>query len=258
VPTMYVPPRDTYGARQTVNYGLSTSQTVWNFRSALNVAALNCQGPQYEPLIPVYRSLLDNNKRELTRINDRIVAEFRTNYGSTYRNAFDGYMTQVYNYFALPPAQTQFCDMALEVSNAYASSSGVSLESFALANLPRLENVFDQFYTALEQYRIDVATWDAQYAPPPPTPTNSFAPIDQTTMSAPALVQPFMPASEPMAATPQIYTVEVAPSDAAAPVGRETIGGDVVADVSVTPGFSDPVTPVFVSNPVVEPVPSGE
>ena len=107
-------------------------------------------------------------------MNDSITREYRAQYGSKFRDEFDGYMTQVYNYFALPPAQDDFCDTALQVATASAGVPSTELESFALANLPVLDGVFDNFYTRYEQYQIDVAAWDAEYAPPPPV--SGFAP----------------------------------------------------------------------------------
>ena len=41
VATMTIPQLGPAGVRQTVNAGVSTNQTVWNVRSAFDVAALN-------------------------------------------------------------------------------------------------------------------------------------------------------------------------------------------------------------------------
>lgn len=178
---MYIPPRDVNGIRQTVNYGLSTHQTVWNFRSGLNVAALNCMEPHYTPILTAYRALLDNNKRTLSRVNDQLTAEYRAKYGAAHRNQFDGYMTQVYNYYALPPAKYNFCEASLVVANAYLAAPPADLESFAISNLPQLERVFVDFYAALEKYQADVIAWDAEYGPPPPPAPTGFAPLPDTT-----------------------------------------------------------------------------
>ncbi|GAA4643243.1 hypothetical protein GCM10023115_12030 [Pontixanthobacter gangjinensis] len=266
---MYVPPRDAYGIRQTVNYGLSTPQTVWNLRSALNVAALNCQGPQYEALIPAYSALLDNNKRELSKVNSQIEAEYRTTYGRTYRDELDNYMTRVYNYYALPNAQTQFCNMALEISNASLLMEPGALETFAVQNLQKMEGVFNQFYNALEQYRIDVAAWDAEYAPPPPIYTSTFAPTaGYGTEAAPVTGVPVtgVPVDGPPVvgqgayaapAPAGIIAIEVAPSDAVdgqpddAAVEGSTAEGDR-AEAAPTPSFTQSAPIVFVSDPVVE------
>lgn len=231
---MYIPPRDMNGIRQTVNYGISIPQTVWNFRSGLNVAALNCTELQYAPILTAYRGLLNDNKRALTRANDQLTAQYRAQYGNTYRNQFDGYMTQVYNYYALPPAKYNFCEASLAVSNAYLAAPPADLESFAMSNLPQLERVFVDFYEALEKYQADVVAWDAQYGTPVPT---GFAPMPTNSGLMPA------PSFQP-----DIRTVDVPPSTA-------TIGA---AEGTVPePGFNNTAPPVFVSEPVVEPVPAG-
>jgi hypothetical protein len=196
---MYVPPADEYGIRRTVNSGLSTSQTVWNMRAALNVAALNCQSAEHAEILPAYSLLLERNKRTLARTNSAIESEFRTRYGSIWRDSFDDYMTQVYNYYALPPTQGEFCDTALAISREYMLTDGNTLDAFALASLPRIEQVFQRFYSAYEQYQRNVAFWDAEYAPPPPVLVNSLT-----------AGSPESGFGSDTATT--VYTVEVAPS----------------------------------------------
>lgn len=278
-PSMYVPPRGADGLRQTVNYGLSSPQTVWNLRSALNVAALNCQDAEHAAILPAYSSLLKTHKRELSRANNRIVAKYRADYGrSGYRDAFDGYMTQVYNYFALPPAQQAFCDAALQVATDSTVVQRGGLEGFALMNLPRLEAVFDRFYSQMEQYKVDVAAWDAEYAPSSAIVTPSFVAGDgtdnasgtvtgqgisgTTTLSTgdgtaisfgssgsqsagPSASVDTAPVTEPA-----IVPVEVAPSGPAEDAGP---------GFSLTEQAEEPATqqqqPVFVSEPVIEAIP---
>lgn len=196
---MYIPPMDEYGIRRTVNYGLSTSQTVWNLRAALNVAALNCQSAEHAEILPAYSLLLQRNKRSLARTNSAIEGEFRSRHGNVWRDSFDDYMTQVYNYYALPPTQGEFCDTALAISREYILTDGNTLDAFALASLPRIEQVFQRFYSAYELYQRNVALWDAEYAPPPPVLVNSFT--DRAPASALAADS-----------GTSVYTVDVAPS----------------------------------------------
>lgn len=239
---MYVPPRDLNGVRQTVNYGLSTPQTIWNLRSGLNVAALNCRKPQYEPIIPAYRTFLDTKKGELTSVNKQLRAAYTDEYGSDWRPQFDRYMTQVYNYYALPPAQIEFCDAALEIANTYALTPERELDAFATAYLPRLEIVFDNFYSAMEKYRTDVVAWDAEYAPETLTSFGAYGASDPGTASA----------------SPSVYegavirNIEVAPSTTQ---GEPLYGPSSVPPFTeATPPSGTETPPVFVSNPVVEPI----
>ena len=152
-----------FGIRRTVNYGLSSAQTVWNLRSALNVAALTCLSAEHVEILPAYSLLLERHKRTLARSNEAITGEFRAQYGREFRSNFDNYMTQVYNYFALPPTQADFCDTALAISREYMLlPDGSQLDVFALANLSRIEGVFQNFYSAYERYQREVASWDAE------------------------------------------------------------------------------------------------
>ena len=80
------------------------------------------------------------------------------------------YMTQVYNYFALPPTLSSFCDAALAMSTEAATVKAADLDSFAARSLPALEQVFLRFYTSYDQYRADLGAWQAKYTVPGSTP----------------------------------------------------------------------------------------
>jgi len=163
---MAIPAVGVDGIRQTVNYNISSAQKIWNLRSALNVAALNCRDPEHTAILPAYASLLSRNKRALTAVNKEVTREFKDRYGSQGQNAQDNYMTQVYNYFALPPAQSQFCNVATRIAGESMQVAPDDLASFAARSLPSLEAVFEDFYRAFEQYRVDVTLWDARYGTP--------------------------------------------------------------------------------------------
>ncbi len=154
------------GVRLTVNTGLSTAQIVWNLRSALNVAALNCMTAEHGGVLANYVTFLDRYETKLSATNRALASEFRGQYGPAYRDVQDSYMTRVYNYFALPPAQDRFCDTALAVSAEAVASEVVDLDVFAAQALPRIEREFETFFRAYEQYRTDLAAWDARYGPP--------------------------------------------------------------------------------------------
>jgi hypothetical protein len=160
---MAIPPRDAFGVRQTVNYRLTPAQTTWNLRSAFNVAALNCLEPRYEPIVVAYRAFLKNNAKKLTATTKTIDQEFRKKYGGSFRVEQDVYMTQVYNYFALPPALENFCDASLVMSQESLAVVPAELDAFSARWLPQIEGVYEQFFLSLEAYRIAAAQWDAQY-----------------------------------------------------------------------------------------------
>lgn len=102
---MNIPPVNSFGLRETVNLGISDDEKVWHFRSAWNVAALNCLDPQYQPILDGYSSYIKDYARPLKQVNDRIDADYRKEFGKgrSAIQARESQMTMVYNYFALPP-----------------------------------------------------------------------------------------------------------------------------------------------------------
>ena len=151
---------------------------LWNLRSALNVAALNCSEPKHAEILPRYRSFLKNYNTALMVANRKIDAEFKARYGAKFTAPREAYMTSVYNHFALPPAMGEFCNAALAVTNDLAAITPVApiaaapkkgrakavaprvvtlkpaeLEAFAVRSLPSIEVVYDDFYRRYETYR---------------------------------------------------------------------------------------------------------
>jgi len=162
---MTIPRVNSLGQRETVHLGISDDEKVWHFRSAWNVAALNCLDPQYQPILDAYSSYISDHARPLKRVNDRIDAEYRQEHGARRAGiqARESQMTMVYNYFALPPARADFCRTALGVSQQYLASQQVDPLAFALANFSALEGPFERFFVAYEQYERESAAWDARY-----------------------------------------------------------------------------------------------
>jgi len=222
--TMPIPPVDAMGVRQTVNTHLTPAQMTWNLRSALNVAALNCLEPRYAPVLEAYKVLLKKHAKSLAATSRAVDREFRDKYGTSYQTQRDIYNTQVYNYFALPPARLAFCDAALTISNEMLQSSS-DLTSLAAQSLPRFEQAFDTFYRSFEQFRVDAAAWDAKYGQyfgytlphatalvPGSAPLS--APDSAAAMGTPMLVvpQPQSPAPQTAPASTAVPSAPVAPS----------------------------------------------
>ena len=205
VGTMVIPRIGADGIRDTVNARLTPAQTTWNLRSALNVAALNCLDLKHTGILPNYKTFLKTHSRDLSSTNRALARQFRDKHGSGYRDVQDSYMTQVYNYFALPPVQDAYCDMALSISNELVSVQRGELNTFALMALPRIEGVFEDFYRSYEKYRTDLAAWDARYAGTVSGPTTSRY---RSYLNAPA------PAPTPVSGP--VEAVDVAPSAVAA------------------------------------------
>ncbi len=160
---LLVPQVNALGVRQTVNAGLTSAQTVWNLRSAYNVAALNCQSATHMVMAERYGAFLKAHTRELSATNRALDSEFRQKYGPGYKDVRDRYMTQVYNYFAMPPVLPRFCEAAYNVSTALATVPAGGLDVAAATLLPQLETVFLGFFTEYEAYRVAASAWDASY-----------------------------------------------------------------------------------------------
>ncbi|WP_156424985.1 hypothetical protein [Novosphingobium fuchskuhlense] len=201
-----IPPLDANGLRQSVNRGISPAQMLWNLRSALNVAALNCGSPKHAEILPRYKLFLKAYGKTLMAANRKVDAEFKARYGAKFTAPREAYMTSVYNHFALPPVMNEFCNAALAVTGdlaeqtpalpsapaprtarakaaalktgapAIATLKPAELEAFAVRSLPNIEVVYDDFYRRYEKYRLDLAEWNAKYGPsaaPAATPTAS-------------------------------------------------------------------------------------
>lgn len=164
---LLTPPRNELGVRQTVNTGLSLAQTTWNLRSAFNVAALNCREPKYEPILEGYRSFLKDNARVLSAANTELDRDFKSRFGSTYVKVRETYQTQVYNYFALPYTLPAFCDAAMAMSAQVQSVQPGDLQTFSVTALEQLDRVFIDFFDRFDQYRVDLAAWEARYGSAP-------------------------------------------------------------------------------------------
>ncbi len=250
---MTIPMVAASGVRQTVNANLTPAQTTWNLRSALNVAALNCLDLEYTGLVDNYGTFLDRNARELSAANRALQSEFRQQYGGTYRDAQDSYMTKVYNYFALPPAKSDFCDVAYTISGEVITIPPSDLDTFASMALPRIEGVFEDFFRAYEQYRVDLRAWNSQYGSPtvgttvqgyvnPLNPAVKVEP-DQTVVDATPATSPVSPPGGAQA------PVEIPPA-----TGQEPV---VIATGETSPDGEPVVTlptegPIFQSGEVVQ------
>jgi hypothetical protein len=238
---MEIPRRNAMGQRQTVNLGITDDERVWHFRSAWNVAALNCNTAQYDPILAAYSDYISKHQRALGQVNERIDRTYRQQLGARRAGmlAREERMTAVYNFFALPPARARFCRAALDVSNRYLLAP-VDPLAFATDNFALIEEPFELFFQEYEQYQRDSAAWDARWG-------DMFGP------SQPGWVA----VREAQAKGIPVPTAGM--SDPAATLANPSVAAEMVIDPAT--GMAVPVVPVqenVVSQPVVEPVASGE
>jgi hypothetical protein len=184
--SMQIPPLGVDGVRVTPNRGLSRDEQIWHFRSALNVAALNCQGPVWGQIAIEYNKFIVRHKLILSKTSKAVdreyVARFRGQNGLRVR---DTKMTDLYNYFALPPVRAEYCDMSLRKVVEGNAVPTEALPEYAIGGISDIDGVFIRFYDAYVQYERDLADWNMKYAPRP-----VYAPLTSQPTTAPPIMQP--------------------------------------------------------------------
>ncbi|HEX8365110.1 MAG TPA: hypothetical protein VF603_07490 [Allosphingosinicella sp.] len=89
---------------------------LWNLRSGLNVAALQCQFSPYLRAVPNYNALLAHHSAELATAYTALGGYFRRVHGASQGpRRFDDYSTQTYNNFSTFQAQIGFCQTATNI-----------------------------------------------------------------------------------------------------------------------------------------------
>ncbi|WP_380875030.1 hypothetical protein ACFB49_02890 [Sphingomonas sp. DBB INV C78] len=166
-----IPPADGNGGYLTINDGLGQEEAIWHLRSALNVAALSCGGPANATLAPDYNALLAKRKAVFARAYSAETSRHRAN------AALDQHMTQLYNFFAQPPAQAAFCALARDIATQARAVPAAEFASFSVSALDRLGQPFEDFYRAYDGYRVQLAAWERGELPASLAPVSRAAPM---------------------------------------------------------------------------------
>lgn len=177
---MAIPAVGADGLRLTPNRGLGELETLWHFRAAYNVAALNCQASQYFAMADEYNRFLQTHRGILKTANTAIERKYRREHGNNYRRVRDTHTTRVYNFFSLPPVRNEFCESAFLLGRRSLEVPSNELTRFAADALPQLESIFDRFFVAYEQYETDLAAWNAIYGQGAPTRMQAVDGLDGT------------------------------------------------------------------------------
>ena len=173
-----MPAMNADGSYATLNHGVSPDEAVWHVRSALNVAALGCRGPQEAGIIANYNALLKAQKAPLAKANAAEIVAYRARHGGDWQTEQDMHMTRLYNFFAQPAAQQRFCEAAIAVGAQAVTVSPDAFQAFAVTALATLEQPFTDVYRSYDNYRHQLAAWDARYGTQPPgTPRLDYAQI---------------------------------------------------------------------------------
>ena len=88
---------------------------LWNLRSGLNVAALQCQFSPFLRTVDNYNGFLAHHSEELASAYRALEGYFRRVHGARGPRQFDDYSTQTYNNFASLQGQFGFCQTASRV-----------------------------------------------------------------------------------------------------------------------------------------------
>ena len=163
-PNQLIPARGGDGDYMTVNRGISREQTAWHVRAALNVAALGCRDEAERETVAAYNALLNRHKASLAAADFAVKAQYRARYGAGWDMRHDRDMTRVYNFFAQPPAQASFCQVARDVLAEARRVSPDQFAAFAADALPRLEAPFTDFYRDYDAWKIADRAWQGRLA----------------------------------------------------------------------------------------------
>lgn len=151
------------GGYATPNRALSADAAIWHLRSALNVAALQCNVA--DPTgVALYNRLLKTHAARFTAAHKALEAEYRRG-GGDWQDRFDDAMTRVYNYFAQPPVRDQFCATALPMLAQVADLPAGGIDGFAAPGIASLDQPFVDFFRTYDRYRVELAAWHAGQTP---------------------------------------------------------------------------------------------
>ena len=115
---------------------------VWNLRSGLNVAALQCQFSTYLRAVPNYNGILAHHSVELAAAYKSLDTYFKRVSGPVRgQKAFDDYFTTTYNNFsARMQAQLGFCQTAADVAREALAAPKGEFYSVAQRRMRELRN----------------------------------------------------------------------------------------------------------------------
>jgi len=117
------------------------SHLLWNLRSGLNVAALQCQFSPYLRTVPNYNGFLAHHSAELASAYTTLNGYFKRVHGAAKgQKLFDDYSTMTYNNFSTLQAQLGFCQTASEILKSSLATPKGQLATFAQQRMRELRN----------------------------------------------------------------------------------------------------------------------
>ncbi len=120
--------------------GLRDSDAIWQVRSALNVAALNCRKQAHAAITSNYNLMLKRQRAVLAAAYAAEQEVFRRDFGKRWQSAHDAHATRTYNLFAQQSLRPRFCDLATRISSRASSVEETAFPAFAMISLSRLRH----------------------------------------------------------------------------------------------------------------------
>ena len=221
--TTKMPMRAADGSYMTINRNVAPAEAAWHLRAGLNVAALGCPGANGVAITATYNAMLRSRAKQLAAAETAIKARTRAERRGDWQDAHDDRMTQLYNFYALPPVQSRFCKVAAEVAAREPGVPADQFQSFATTALDELSAPFNDFYAAYDSYRVALADWEARYGAgatrvavgtPVPLAAPAAAVVDiELPQAEPAVERPLTTSSVDRRGTPRLAYVSLAEVD---------------------------------------------
>jgi hypothetical protein len=174
--TQILPGRGVDGRFVTANTAVTGDRAFWQLKIGLNVAAIGCRGTEEATLVAAYNKIIKTHAKVIKSTEKSVITELGKQNGNNGIAPRDRLSTQLFNYFAQPPAQRAFCARANEIAQLVSSEPTAQVIAQAPGHLSRLDQPFIDFYEAYAAYQVEAAAWDAKYAPAP-VATTPVAPI---------------------------------------------------------------------------------
>lgn len=135
---------------------------IWNVRSGLNVAALQCQFSPYLRSVPNYNALLAHHSREFADAYTVLTGYFRRVGGARQGlRQFDDYSTQTYNNFSTFHAQYGFCQTASALTKSALTVPKGQFFQFAQQRMRTLRASLTPVYDQIGVYNPYLITQSA-------------------------------------------------------------------------------------------------
>jgi hypothetical protein len=147
---------------------------IWNLRSGLNVAALQCQFSPYLRTVDNYNGILAHHSRELAAAYTALEGYFRRTAGARGPRRFDDYSTQTYNNFSTFQAQLGFCQTASRISKDALTRRQGEFVQLALERLRELRNSLTPGVDVLAFTRMPILVRPLNLGPATPADCRSL------------------------------------------------------------------------------------